>query len=60
MSIHMVNLPKEPADFHLAHYPTECSTYPDIARVTIEMGAIVQNKNTNKPSAYAKKPEKSR
>ncbi|MDO6728233.1 amidase [Cognatishimia sp. 1_MG-2023] len=42
MKFHMVNLPKEAADFHLQAYPEHWSSYPDLARATVKKGQGVR------------------
>jgi len=41
MNFHMINLPKEAADYHSQNYPEEWPSYPDIARATVEKGLKV-------------------
>lgn len=38
MEFHMVNLPKEAADYHVRTYPQHWPSYPDLARSTVEKG----------------------
>lgn len=48
MNFHMVNLPKEAADFHTHAYPEEWSSYPEIARATVEKGRNVAKSDYDK------------
>ncbi|RWJ32003.1 amidase [Mesorhizobium sp.] len=47
LAFHMVNLPKEAADYHTSRFPDAWPDYPEIARATVEAG-----RNTN-PAGYA-------
>lgn len=38
LAFHMVNLPKEAADYHTRSFPEAWPSYPEIARVTVEAG----------------------
>ncbi|USG60997.1 amidase [Sneathiella marina] len=38
MNFHMINLSREAADFHIAHFPGDWPDYPEVARNTVEFG----------------------
>jgi len=52
LAFHMINLPKEAADYHTRRFPDAWPDYPEIARVTVEAG-----RRTN-PSDYALSEER--
>jgi len=43
LAFHMVNLPREAADYHDALFQTEWRSYPDIARETVSLGKKVSD-----------------